>query len=121
VREQLPAPEATAEKTGRVWSRSLELPVGRPGSTTEQDALTTLTGALEDVGFDCRAVDDADAMRVEVTHCPFLEVAAEHQDVVCAIHLGLMRGVLERINAPIGVRDLEPLVEPSLCVAHLRR
>jgi predicted ArsR family transcriptional regulator len=56
-----------------------------------------------------------------VSHCPFLEVAEEHEDVVCAMHLGLMRGVLERREAPLGVRDLEPLVAPGLCLAHLSR
>jgi predicted ArsR family transcriptional regulator len=39
--------------------------------------------------------------------------------VVCPIHLGLMRGVLESAGASVAVDDLAPFVEPDLCVAHL--
>lgn len=119
--EHVPDPAAAAEQTGRAWSRALEVPARRRGRSTEEDALDVLVGTLDDVGFESRAVEDAGALRIEVSHCPFLEVAEEHEDVVCAMHLGLMRGVLERRGAPLGVRDLEPLVEPGLCLAHLTR
>lgn len=119
--EQVPHPAVAAERTGREWSRSLPLPDHRPGVAAEEDALAVLVGSLDEVGFESRAVHDAGALRIEVSHCPFLEVAEEHEDVVCAMHLGLMRGVLERREAPLGVRDLEPLVEPGLCLAHLTR
>jgi predicted ArsR family transcriptional regulator len=46
-------------------------------------------------------------------------VAAQHQDVVCSLHLGLMRGVLAEVRAPLKTDRLEPFVEPSLCLAHL--
>lgn len=52
-------------------------------------------------------------------HCPFLEAAEPHQDVICSIHLGLMRGMLAEADAPLVAKRLDPLVEPSLCVAHL--
>jgi predicted ArsR family transcriptional regulator len=39
--------------------------------------------------------------------------------VICALHLGLMRGALARMRAPVSVDRLDPFVEPSLCVAHL--
>lgn len=119
--EQVPDPAAVAERTGREWSRSLSLPERDSRRDAETDALEVLVGTLDDVGFESRAVDDAGTLRIEVSHCPFLEVAAEHDDVVCALHLGLMRGVLERRDAPLGVLDLEPLVEPALCLAHLTR
>jgi predicted ArsR family transcriptional regulator len=119
--DQVPHPAAVAERSGREWSRSLDLPERHPGQDAVQDALDVLVGSLDDVGFESRAVEDADALRIEVSHCPFLEVAEEHDDVVCAMHLGLMRGVLERREAPLGVRDLEPLVRPGLCLAHLTR
>ncbi|HEX2892500.1 MAG TPA: helix-turn-helix domain-containing protein [Marmoricola sp.] len=119
--EQVPEPAAVAERTGRDWSRSLPMPERRRGEDAEQDALDVLVGSLDEVGFESRAVEDAGELRIEVSHCPFLEVAEEHEDVVCALHLGLMRGVLERRDAPLGVRDLAPLVEPGLCLAHLSR
>jgi len=39
--------------------------------------------------------------------------------VICSLHLGLMRGALARMRAPVGADRLDPFVEPSLCVAQL--
>jgi predicted ArsR family transcriptional regulator len=39
--------------------------------------------------------------------------------VVCPVHLGLMRGVLESAGAAVTVDRLDPFVHPDLCVAHL--
>lgn len=119
--EKVPDAAVEAEQTGREWSRTLPLPTRHPGRDDETDALDVLVGSLDDVGFESRAVETGGSLRIEVTHCPFLEVAAEHEDVVCALHLGLMRGVLEQRQAPLRVEGLEPLVEPSLCLAHLVR
>lgn len=120
--DQLADPATTSEQAGRAWSRSLPLRVpSTTGGTAEAEALEVLTASLGDVGFESAAVEDDAGLRVEVSHCPFLEVAADHEDVVCALHLGLMRGVLEQVRAPLRVLDLEPLVEPGLCLAHLSR
>jgi predicted ArsR family transcriptional regulator len=56
---------------------------------------------------------------IRVRHCPFLEVAEEHREVVCAVHLGLMQGALAEMRAPVTAERLAPFVEPSLCVATL--
>jgi predicted ArsR family transcriptional regulator len=119
VDELVPDASAVAEAAGRRWSSSMPTVTGlRAGS--EREALDALVDVLDEVGFDSRAVATEDSPRIEVSHCPFLEVAAEHEDVVCSMHLGLMRGVVERTGA-LEVLDLEPLVEPSLCLAHLAR
>jgi predicted ArsR family transcriptional regulator len=59
--------------------------------------------------------------RIRLTHCPFLELAEEHQQVVCSVHHGLMQGVLDEIDAPIEAYDVEPFAEPTACLVHLRR
>jgi hypothetical protein len=41
--------------------------------------------------------------------------------VVCSLHLGVMQGVLAEQRAPVETIDLQPFVEPSLCIAHLRK
>jgi predicted ArsR family transcriptional regulator len=51
--------------------------------------------------------------------CPFGELAADHRSVVCPVHLGLMRGALDALGAPVEAASLEPFVRPDLCVAHL--
>jgi predicted ArsR family transcriptional regulator len=121
LHEQLAEPADTAERAGRRWSRSLPLTGGPGRKATEAEPLDVLTGSLDEVGFDSRVVDDDEGLRVEVTHCPFLEVATDYEDVVCALHLGLMRGVLEQLDTALAVRGLEPRVEPGLCLARLSR
>jgi predicted ArsR family transcriptional regulator len=120
VHERLPDAGVVAEEAGRRWAHTMAPAEGRKPATEER-ALDLLVDTLADVGFESRVVADGGSLRVEVSHCPFLEVAEQREDVVCGMHLGLMRGVLERAGAPIGVRDLEPLVEPALCLAHLSR
>jgi predicted ArsR family transcriptional regulator len=46
-------------------------------------------------------------------------LALHHQDVICALHLGLMRGALARIRAPVTADRLDPFVESGLCIARL--
>lgn len=119
--DRLPDPGGSAEQAGEAWGRYLTPapePFRRP---REPEALDSLVQALDRMGFDSHVVDEPGSLRLEISHCPFLEVAAEHNEVVCSIHLGLMRGVLEQIGAPASVDTLEPLVEPSRCVAHLSR
>ncbi|WP_347350054.1 helix-turn-helix domain-containing protein [Intrasporangium sp.] len=96
------------------------------GPYDERDAVSTVIETLDRLGFDSRRVDDGaqppDATvevntTVEVTNCPFLEVAEGHLEVVCAVHRGLMEGMLDELGARVGVARLDPLVAPSRCVA----
>ena len=58
-------------------------------------------------------------MPLAVRHCPFLELAAGRQEIVCPVHLGLMRGALEGWGAPVRAEALEPFAEPDRCLVHL--
>jgi predicted ArsR family transcriptional regulator len=78
-----------------------------------------LSAVLADAGFAPDTVDDPDRPVIALRHCPFREVAEQHQDVVCSLHLGLLRGVLAEVRAPLRADRLEPFVGPSLCLAHL--
>jgi predicted ArsR family transcriptional regulator len=57
--------------------------------------------------------------KVRLRHCPFLEVAKPHRDLVCELHLGLMQGALNELRSSVTVTSLEPCAEPSACLAHL--
>jgi hypothetical protein len=46
-------------------------------------------------------------------------LARDDGEVVCGVHLGLMRGILRELGAPFDAISLEPFVEPALCLAHL--
>jgi predicted ArsR family transcriptional regulator len=111
-------PAATAERAGREWGAFLTEPAPpyqRPPAAT---ALNELTGLLSDTGF-APVARSGQALRLELRACPFREVAMEHQAVVCSLHLGLIRGALDRMRAPLTADRLEVFPEPGLCRVHL--
>lgn len=114
-----PDPARDAAAAGRAFGRLAAPAEARPESVAA--AADLVVDALSGMGFESRPAPDGDLLRIDVTTCPFLEVATQHLDVVCAVHRGLMEGLLERVGAPVGVASLEPLVGPSHCVAHLAR
>lgn len=120
VSETLPQPDEAAVEAGEAWGRYL---VERPPPLQRVNAdegIRRLSTVLADAGFAPGPVPDADPTVIPLRHCPFREIAEQHRDVVCSLHLGLMRGVLGEIRAPVTAERLEPFVEPSLCLAHLR-
>lgn len=119
--DQLPDPAASAAEAGHAWGRYLSPPPEPFRRPPESEAVDTLVQALDKMGFDSHVVDEPGSLRLEISHCPFLEVAEGHNNVVCSIHLGLIRGILDQTHAPLTADTLEPLVEPSRCIAHLTR
>lgn len=118
-------PEAArmATDVGREWGRYL---TERPAPSQQPDAgeaMRQLLGVLREVGFapeaEAESNGDGDDRRILLRHCPFREVAENHRDIVCGLHLGLMQGVLAELKAPLTTDRLDPFVEPSLCLAHL--
>ena len=114
-------PGRAAEEAGREWGAYLTEQPPPYQKLTAGEAVGKLTAIMEELGFSpqAEAGDDDGQHRLGLRHCPFREVAQHHQDVICALHLGLMRGALARMRAPVTASRLDPFVEPSLCVAHL--
>lgn len=111
---------------GRAWGRHLVERAAPSQRVDSAEAVARLTAMLEAVGFQPEAHHNtADPGKkgteaeLRLRHCPFREIAERHTDVICALHLGLMRGALEELNAPIDATSLEPFVTPNLCVALL--
>ncbi|GAB3345018.1 helix-turn-helix transcriptional regulator [Modestobacter lapidis] len=111
-------PAAAAIEMGRAWGRHLTERPAPYQRITEEEAVARLLRILDEVGFAPESPPE-NRRRVLLPHCPFREVATAHREVVCSIHLGLMRGALAEMNAPVTAVRLLPFVEPSLCVAHL--
>jgi predicted ArsR family transcriptional regulator len=78
-----------------------------------------VTEVFAELGFDPEPA--ADRREVLLRGCPFRAVAREHPRVVCAVHLGLLRGLLERLGGATAGADLQPFVEPEMCVARVGR
>jgi predicted ArsR family transcriptional regulator len=115
----VPRPQAAAIEAGREWGRFLtEQPPPYQGLAAEQ-AVAKLATALEEIGFAPEVVAENEGYRLRLRQCPFREVAEQHQDVVCAMHLGLLRGVLEQSRAPVRADNLQPFAEPGSCIARL--
>jgi predicted ArsR family transcriptional regulator len=116
-----PEPSRAAEEAGREWGGYLTEQPPPYHKVTGEQAVAKLTAIMEEMGFAPRAEADPGSgqYRLCLRQCPFREVAEQHQDVICALHLGLMRGALDRMRAPVTAERLDPFVEPSLCVARL--
>lgn len=121
VTEAMPAPVEKATQAGAAWGRYL---VERPAPSDRvdsADALRRLHTVLADAGFAPETEPETDPGKpvVSLRHCPFREIAEQHSDVVCALHLGLMQGALAETRAPLTTEKLEPFAEPSRCLAYL--
>ena len=113
-------PAAEATSLGTAWGRHLtpRPAPSRPVAPTE--AVTTLVDMLDELGFSPELDPEEEATpRLRLRRCPFVEVAQDQQEVVCSIHLGLMRGAMEELGAIVAVEDLIPFAEPDACVSHL--
>ncbi|WP_052710839.1 ArsR family transcriptional regulator [Pseudofrankia sp. DC12] len=124
---------ARAERAGRAWADecySARSPDGHlivgnargpAGHQTRAlgDVMREVMALFTEVGFDPELAGEPGAKRVLLHACPFLGVAKAHPEVVCTLHLGLLRGALEHLAAPPLDTRLVPFAEPGLCVAHL--
>jgi predicted ArsR family transcriptional regulator len=115
----MPNPGEAAVEAGREWGRYLTEQPPPYQRLDAGEAIEKLTTTMEELGFAPEAVAEGSGYRVRLHHCPFREVAERHQDVVCALHLGIMRGVLEQLRAPVTADRLQPFAEPSVCIADL--
>jgi predicted ArsR family transcriptional regulator len=112
-------PGQAALKAGEAWGRFLTEQQPPFRRTDASAAVKLLVDALDDIGFAPEAVTTGRRRQILLHHCPFRETAEESGDVVCSVHLGLMRGMLRQLDAPIDVQRLEQFVAPNLCVTHL--
>lgn len=111
---------AAAVEAGSAWGRYLIQPLAPGQRIASDEALSRLVDLLADVGFDpfLAELENADP-EIRLRHCPFLELAETHRELVCALHLGLMRGALEQLHTPLRAKTLTPFADPHTCIAHL--
>lgn len=122
----LPDPERAALEAGRAWGRHLADAPAPFQRLDPAEALKRLNRLMAGIGFSPEFEHDTghtdpDEVRIRVRNCPFGTVAEQHADVVCRLHLGLIQGALEELDVPMAADRLDPLVEPHLCLAYLRR
>lgn len=107
-----------ALRAGRAQGERLVDSAGPRPPVDADTARAAVTDLLRQSGF--RPRPSSDGTRIDLRHCPFRELAEAAPDVVCGVHLGMMRGALERMRAPVEAVRLRPFATPGHCVAELR-
>jgi predicted ArsR family transcriptional regulator len=110
-----------AVAAGRAWGAKLESSE-QPIDNLEDARDLTVT-MMSELGFAPErdpASETDEQVLVRMTACPLRDLARTHSEVVCGVHLGLLREALDSNGArdTVNVR-LHPFVEPELCVARL--
>jgi len=115
------ASHRAAADAGRAWGEQL---IGRTApfqQVTRAEAVTRVLGLLDELAFAPETVtsEDDPPDRVRLRHCPFLELASRHRDIVCPLHLGLIQGAFAALASPVTATELTPFAEHDACVVHL--
>lgn len=110
-------PWQDAVTAGESWGRDLAAHDGPARTTSAVTARRRVLDILEEVGFAPEA--DARATSARLTRCPLLGTAQEYPDVVCGVHLGIVRGALDEYGADSDHTELLPFAEPGACRLHL--
>ena len=119
-------PGTDAIETGRVWGRDLlRRSSGGVGRGLIRDVVKAssavaarreVVALLRELGFD--PMPDARAAVVKLRRCPLLEAAHQYPEVVCGVHLGVVRGALDELgNDPDRTERtaLQSFSEPGAC------
>jgi predicted ArsR family transcriptional regulator len=102
-----------AEAAGEAWGA--ELLAALPPEPV--DALPRLVGCLARLGYQPELLSEL-APSITLRPCPYAALAVEHPEIVCRMHLGLMRGLLDD-TGPLMVEALEPYATADTCIARL--
>jgi len=110
---------AKAVRAGRRWAAALDSSPLKAGAPSPGEAMTTVAGLFEGLGFDPELVPEQG--RILLHACPYVEVARGARPVVCGMHLGMLKATLERLDAPLEVTGFHPFVQqdPLLCLVTL--
>ncbi len=117
---------AKAEGLAREWGEYLVAQGGpKPGTRLPaRRNLAILQEAMARVGFDPRfRRRTPGTIEVTMRTCPFRDLVEDHRDLVCAVHRGLVEGMLGGLKPPLALAEFQPLAERGVCrlVARGRR
>jgi predicted ArsR family transcriptional regulator len=114
-------PEAAGqlESVGEAWGHYLIDSPPPFASVPDIEATAQVVALLDAFGFQPELETGEGAQRILMRPCPFLELATRHPEVVCPIHLGIVRGAFAQLGASTTATKIEPFVRPDLCVVQL--
>ncbi len=119
----------TPEELGARWAhrrvhqeglgQTQTTPAGTPGQWLGK--IGQMVDILEEWGYtpEVATTEGGRTARVALHGCPFIDLARDNTALVCSIHRGLIRGVMEELGEEHTEVSLTPFVTPHLCVAAL--
>lgn len=107
------------EQAGRAFGRRYRRPSQPFAEVSSDEAVRQVLAIFTELGFQPELVSDGPHYRMLLHACPFHALAIEHPDIVCAVHLGLLKQTLANLSAAVQAAELQPFVTPHLCIAHL--
>jgi predicted ArsR family transcriptional regulator len=110
-------PHEEALAAGATWGRQLAAGTATAPSSPAE-ARRGVVAVLDGLGFAPSA--DPRSMVVRLRRCPLLDAALAEPRVVCAVHLGIVRGALDSWHTASDETGLAPFAEPGACPLHLR-
>ena len=87
------------------------------GPAAEPHQIDAIVEDLMDAGFD--PIVDEDELTIDLTPCAHAAAQAEHRELLCRVHLGLMQGVLDAAGGPLSVDGMRSSCDPEQCVVQL--
>ncbi len=116
----------TPEEAGRRWAREHVPEPADPRPAETQGAWLARVGevvnVLEAWGYqpELSTSEGGRTARVELSDCPFLDLARSNTAVVCGVHRGLIAESMRRLGEPGAEVTLEPFVTQTRCLALIR-
>lgn len=107
-----------AQRAGRRWAERIvaAADTAHDGTARHGRRIATTVAVFDRMGFGPELAPRTDPEQTICLHgCPVRDLARAHPEVTCAVHLGLLRGLLGSEHA-----ELEPFAEPELCIAKVR-
>jgi predicted ArsR family transcriptional regulator len=106
-----------AEELSAEWGQYLVAQGGpKPGTRLPaRRNLAVLQEAMARAGFDPRFHRRERQVEISLRDCPFRDLVEDHRELACAIHRGLVAGMLRGLKPPLRLVEFQPLVERSTC------
>lgn len=105
-------PHSAAIEAGEHWSSEIVDP-NLPPSPDGDGVRRRVLSMLDELGFDPDPVPVAGRMRLRA--CPMIGAAEREPDVVCSVHLGLVRGIVKNAGGDPDSTELLPFFDPDAC------
>lgn len=115
---------ATPREVGRQWAEENVQPADAPPASTPGEWLGKvgrMVDVLEEWGYtpELTTSDAGRTARVDLHHCPFIDLARSAPAVVCGVHRGIIDGAMHQLGEGDVFVSLEPFIGPDLCQAHI--